>query len=240
MAQTFAYVLASADPEVESTAVQTAIIKDYSRRIGRQIDVVFTDDADAGWLHLIDREAGKSLLTALGKGDHVVVAGIHRMFVSFTEFGETLGRWAALGVVLHLCNVPQCPLDPENAFSRLMIQFILTFAGQKRHSLSIQNRQALARLKAEGRRCSRHAPYGFRWEKRGQHSYQVPEPGEQQLCIRMARLYMEGYSFHQIREFLAYSARIKNRMGKAFGYTEVRKMVYRGAQFLHDEALQQA
>jgi hypothetical protein len=89
-------------------------------------------------------------------------------------------------------------------------------------------------LKAEGRRYTRYAPYGFTWEKRGGFTFLVPEPGEQRICPKAAEMRLQGYSWHQIRCYLAYEWKVRNRKGNDFGYPEIRELTLRGIELLHE------
>ncbi len=60
----------------------------------------------------------------------------------------------------------------------------------------------------------------------------VPEPDEQRICVKAAEMKIEGYSFHQIRRYLAYTWKVRNRKGNQFGYEEVRKITFQGLKLL--------
>jgi DNA invertase Pin-like site-specific DNA recombinase len=230
--RTFGYTRATIIKEVESPEAQAAIIATYCHRIGRRLDEVFSDDAPAGALPLAEREGGKGLMLNLRKGDHIVAARFDLMFRSSIEFGKTLRVWADLGVVVHFCDVPAGPLDPENPLTRRLIDVIVLFNASRSRGTATRCRAVSDRLKAEGRRNSRHAPYGFKWERRGQHFFQVADPAEQRLCIKAAQMRREGFSWHQIRRYVAYEWRVKNRVGNQFGYAEIRELTFRGLELL--------
>jgi DNA invertase Pin-like site-specific DNA recombinase len=168
----------------------------------------------------------------LFSGDHIVAARFDLMFRSSIEFGKTLRVWADLGVVVHFCDVPAGPLDPENPLTRHLIDLIALFNASRSRRIATRCRAVSDRLKAEGRRNSRYAPYGSRWERRGGLSYQVPDPDEERLCIKAAQMRREGFSWHQIRRYFAYEWRVRNRVGNQFGYTEIREMAFRGFELL--------
>jgi DNA invertase Pin-like site-specific DNA recombinase len=230
--RTYGYTRASIIEEVESPEAQAVIIATYCRRIGRRLDDVFSDDAPSGGLPLSEREGGKGLLRGLRKGDHLVAARMDGMFRSFIEFGKALDAWAKLGVVVHFCDVPAGPLDPEDPLTRHMIDLIVLLNASRSRRIAARCRAVSDRLKAQGRRNSRHAPYGSRWERRGGLSYQVPDPYEERLCIKAAQMRLEGYSWHQVRRFFAYEWRVKNRVGNQYGYSEIRELTFRGLELL--------
>jgi DNA invertase Pin-like site-specific DNA recombinase len=185
--RTYGYTRASMIEEVESPEAQAEIIATYCRRIGRRLDDVFLDDAPSCGLPLAEREGGKALLRGLRKGDHIVAARMGGMFRSFIEFGKTLDAWARLGVVRHLCDVPAGPLDPEDPLTRHLIDLLVLFNASRSRTIAARCRAVSDRLKAEGRRNSRFAPYGFRWEECGGLSYQVPDPARRRSARATGR-----------------------------------------------------
>jgi DNA invertase Pin-like site-specific DNA recombinase len=219
--RTYGYVRASYDRKVESPDAQAKIIATHCQRIGRRLDEVFFDDALSGGLPLAKRE-----------GDHVVVVRSHLMFRSFADLSRNLGEWAKLGVVVHLCDIPVGPFDPESTVYRIVLDFLALFSESRSRRTAARCRRVFGSLKAEGRRNTRFAPFGFKWEKRGRYSYLVPELNEQQLCVQAAEMYLKGYSLHQIRRYFAYEWKVRNRVGNQFDYTEIRNMALRGAELL--------
>jgi DNA invertase Pin-like site-specific DNA recombinase len=232
--RTYGYVRATPIKEVEGPEIQAEIIATYCHRIGRRLDDVFHDDALSGALPLSEREGGKNLRLNLRKGDHIVAARFDLMFRSSIEFGKTLDVWAKLGVVVHFCDVPAGPLDPENPLTRHLIDLIVLFNASRSRRIATRCRAVSDRLKAEGRRNSRFAPFGFKWERRGRHFFQVADPDEQRLCIKAAEMRLEGFSWHQVRRYFAYEWRVRNRRGNQFGYAEIRELTFRGLELLRE------
>lgn len=233
-ARTYGYIRASALKEVESPEEQARIIETYCQGTGRHPDELFVDDALSFTLPLAKREAGKRLMLALREGDHVVVARLDLLCRSFIEFGRILEGWAKLGVVVHLLDVPAVPLDPENTLFRRLIDLLVLFNDSRTRMVATRSKTVAYDLKAESKRTSRFAPYGFKWENRGRFTYMVTNPNEQQICIEAAQMKLDGYSWHQIRQHFAYAWRVRNRQGNQFGYEEVRKLTFRGFELLHE------
>src|SRR5262249_14878996 len=238
--RTYGYVRATPIKDDGSPEAQAAIIVTYCQRIGRHLDEVFTDDAPSGALPLARRERGKNLLLDLCRGDHIVAARFDLMFRRSIEFGKALDVWARLGVVVHFCDVPAGPLDPENPLTRHLIDLLVLFNASRSRRIATRCRAVSDRLKAAGRRNSRYAAYGSRWEKRGGLSYLVPDPDEERLCIKAAQMRLEGFSWHQVRRFFAYEWRVKNRAGNQFGYAEIRELTFRGFELLEGAGSQEA
>jgi hypothetical protein len=61
----------------------------------------------------------------------------------------------------------------------------------------------------------------------------VDDPREQQIMRVTAPLRSQGYSLEQIRCYLAYEWKVRNRAGREVGYREVCKMATMGAELLH-------
>jgi DNA invertase Pin-like site-specific DNA recombinase len=236
--RTFGYV-ALIDPRVESPEVQRENIERYCQQIGRRVDGLYVDTAASGKLRLFEREAGRQLLHRLRRNDHVVFARLDCLDRSFKGFGTTLKVLGNLGVVVHLCDVPGV-LDPRDPYIRVLIKMLVSFTEYERRMIGLQTGQALNSLKAEGRRYSRFAPYGFEFQRRGKKTVMVPKPREQEIRARVVALSADGYSTEQIREYLAFEWKVRNRNGNTFGRTEVANMVARGTQWLNDEVCHSA
>ena len=183
-------------------------------------------------LPLVKRDGGRQLVAKLRDGDHVVAAKADLMFRSFNELTRTIDDWLRRGVTVHLCDLPVGPLDPDSVVTRHVIDLLVLFNASKSRRIGTRCKVVSNRLQAEGRRNTRFAPYGSRWERRGRLSVLVPEPDEQVLCIKAAEMRLEGYSWHQIRRYFAYEWRVRNREENAFGYTEIRNMAFHGAELL--------
>jgi DNA invertase Pin-like site-specific DNA recombinase len=180
-----------------------------------------------------DRQAGRQLMVTLRRGDHVVVAQLHGLACSFLGFGRILKQWAKQGVVVHLLDVPGGVFDPAIPYCELLIGILVTFAEHQQRLIGLRTKQGLAAVKAEGRRHSRIAPYGFRWERHGKQMVRVPVPEEQAICARAAELKAKGRTIDEIRQYFAYELKVRNRNGKEFGGSSVHNMARRGTQWLN-------
>ncbi len=235
--RTFGYVRGSNDSRVESPEEQEAIIERYCERIGRHIDFVYVDRADSEKLRLMDRDAGRRLSVALRRGDHVVVARLDLLEHSLVGFGRILAHWEKHGIVTHLCDVPGGVFDPANQHGKVLIKILIGFAECERRMIGRRSGKALKSLKADGRRYCRFAPLGYKWERRGKKSVMVPDPDERAICIRVAELESAGYSIDQIRQYLAYDWKVRNRNGNEYGNSQIPDMAFRGTQFQNAEVV---
>ncbi len=225
--RTYGYVRATSIKEDESPEAQAEIIAAYCHRIRRRLDGVFSDDARSCGLPLSERQGGKKLLLNLRKGDHLVVARADLLARSFAELSRTLGAWAGRGVVVHLCDLPVGPMDPQSPAYRHVIDLLVMLSDSRSRRSSQRCREVSYDLKVQGRRNTRFAPYGSRWEERGESWFLAPEPNEQVLCIQAAKMRLQGYSWHRIRRYFAYEWKVRNRVENQFGYTEIRELTFR-------------
>ena len=79
-------------------------------------------------------------------------------------------------------------------------------------------------LKAEGRRNTRFAPFGFKWREAGPAHVPGPGAGRAGALHQGGGAAARGYSWHQIRRYFAYEWKVRNRVGNQFGYTEIREL----------------
>jgi DNA invertase Pin-like site-specific DNA recombinase len=228
----YGYIRASDVPEIESAQAQQQMIENYCRRAGQEVHAHFVDASDSGKLPLDRREAGGRLVVDVRRGDHVVLARLDRLADSFLDAMLTLDSWVWRGIVTHILDIPGCCLYPGKPETRNAIAMTIAFAWYWRKMVGARVKESFAKMKKEGRRCSLHAPYGYRWERRGKKTFAVPAPEEQVILRRVVELEEQGYTLDRIRQYLNYDWKVRNREGKEFGSTEVRNMVVRGAEML--------
>ena len=70
--------------------------------------------------------------------------------------------------------------DPSSEQGESFIKNLVWLAEQERRRIRRQTGHALAALKDEGKRHCRHAPRGFKWQRRGKKKFaMVPDLSEQ-------------------------------------------------------------
>jgi DNA invertase Pin-like site-specific DNA recombinase len=187
---------------------------------------------------MFDREAGRQLLLALRRGDHVVVARLDRLDNTLKGFTRVLDAWSKQGIVTHVLDGPLTVLDPNHPHCIVLIKILAKFAEHERRMIGQRTSQGLAAVKASGRRYCQIAPYGFAWDRCGSEMIMVPEPREQAIGAKAAEMRAEGYSIDQIRQYFAYEWKVTNRNGREFNNAAVHKMAISGAQWLSAEVPQ--
>jgi site-specific DNA recombinase len=236
----FGYVQASANADVESAEAQVQIIERYCKRLGRRVDAIYSDRPSSEDLRLFDREAGKRLMLALRRGDHVIVARVDRLDASLKGFTRVLEAWSKLSVVTHVCDMPITVLDPSHPQCGLLIQILIKFAERERRMLGQRTKQGLAVLRSENRRYCRNAPYGYQWQRRGTQLVLTVDETERATCMRAAEQRAKGYSIDEIRQFLSYELKARNRAGREFTKSAVYNMAVLGAKWLKSKPAQRA
>jgi DNA invertase Pin-like site-specific DNA recombinase len=219
----------------EGAAAQKEAIEAYCQRIHRKLDGVFADVAASEDIALRDREAGGLLYTTAERADHIVVAKVDRLGGSFAEVARVLDNLTKRGVVLHVLDM-DCVIDHANPHAESLVKFIVAVSKLGRQMIAKRTKQALAGRKAEGRRFARFAPWGFKWQRCGRMTVMVPVEREQEIQRVAAEMFDRGYPVDQVRQYLSYEAKVRNRNGRDFSNSDVEKMVRREAQLQRAKA----
>jgi DNA invertase Pin-like site-specific DNA recombinase len=222
---TFGYARPSPDPEIEGVEAQGEAIRRYCADAGLALDGLFVDRASGKlWVH--EREAGAKLFEALRRGDHLVVIAPHRIGDGFTMVTSIIDMLINMGIAVHFLD-PPITLAPGDPAVRVAVELLssLVRAGNRLNGCRV--REAFSYRRRESRRCSGESPYGTRWQRRGGDTIAVPDPYEQAILARVGELRLMGYSIDQIRQYLNYTWKVRNRRGREFGHEAVRRMCLR-------------
>jgi DNA invertase Pin-like site-specific DNA recombinase len=228
----YGYIRASDLPEIESPQLQQHLIENYCQRGGQQVHAYYIDTSDSGRLPLHRREAGARLVRVIERGDHIILARLDRLADSFLDAAHILDCWVRRGVAVHVLDIRRCCLHPDKSESITVIDMLIAFAWYSRKMVGARVKASFSKMKKQGERFSRHAPYGFEWQRRGEKTFAVPAPDEQAIIKRVLELRGAGYSLDRIRQYLNYELKVTNREGHGFGSTEIRNIVVRGAEML--------
>lgn len=186
----------------KESAERTVSLEDQRERIaaycqerGWQLVEVLVDDGVSGGR----RERLERLDARLRATGARVVVAYHLDRVARDAAGllDWLERAARRGVELHI--VGRGRIETQSASGYLMAGVEGVVAAHYRKVISEKTRDALARLRAKGRRVSRWAPYGFRFGPGGRL---LPDPGEQAALRRIVNLGASGVSLRAISRTL--------------------------------------
>jgi DNA invertase Pin-like site-specific DNA recombinase len=239
---TFAYIRASTNRQVAGPVAQKRIVEAYCRKLGIAVDGYYVDPEISGDEPLFEREAGRQLMLALRKGDHVVVA-------RFDRLGQTLGGFATLayqllmrGVGVHALDLPGEAFLPGDASSVRALRVIVDGIEADRRNTSTKIAASMACARTEGRRYTRHAPYGYRWQRTGydrnakRPTYiKAPNEDERTIMRQALALHRENYSYDQIRQYLNYEWKVRNRLGGEWTNDAVRRLIRSAEKLLASE-----
>lgn len=228
---TYAYVRASDIKQESSPDTQRRICEEHMQRLGQKVDACFSDPATYSKMPIWERPAGSELMTRVVKGDTVVVAHLDRLTRSFFGFAKILESFEKLGVVLFVCDFPGGHFDPKHALSRVLMHILISFADYEHAMIKQRTREGLAALKAQGKRATRHAPFGFRWEKRWDYATQrwffvtVRNEEEWKIMALCVELQAKDIGINKICTYLNDVLKVKNRQGGVPRPTTVNKWI---------------
>ena len=153
---------------------------------------------DAGYsAKSLDRPGMAKLLQLIcgRKITTVVVAKLDRITRSVRDLGELIDLFQRSGV--EFASVAD-HIDTSTASGRLVLNVMGSVSQWEREAIGERTSEALAVMRSNGRRISRHAPYGYRFDGQGW----IEDGHEQQAICIMRRLRTEGLSLRQIAERL--------------------------------------
>jgi len=160
---------------------QRARIADYCHGQGWALVEVLADDGvSGGRRERLDRLAERVKATGARV---VVVYHLDRFARDLAATLDAVRRFARRGVELHVVGRGRVEADTATGFIVTAVEGLA--AEHYRRVISEKTRDALARIRAQGRRVSRWAPYGFRFGPGGRL---IQDPGEEAVLARIDRL----------------------------------------------------
>ena len=198
----------------ESTT-RTVSLEDQRERIGaycserdwRLIEILADDGVSGGRRERLERLAERVRVTGARA---VVVYHLDRFARDLAGTLDYLRRFSRRGVELHVVGRGRIEADTASGFIVTAVEGLA--AEHYRRVISEKTRDALARLRANGRRTSRWAPYGFTFGPGGEL---MPEPGERATLEVIASLSGAGASLRSIARQLEERG-IQARNGRPF------------------------
>ncbi len=188
---------------------QRARIESYCQERGWSLAEVLADDGvSGGRRERLERLAER--VKAI-RARAIVVYHLDRFARDLAATLDYLRRFARRGVELHVVGRGRVEADTASGFIVTAVEGLA--AEHYRRVISEKTRDALARLRAKGRRVSRFAPYGFRLAAGGRL---VANPREQALLGQIGALRRRGLSLRAISRALARRGALA-RNGRPFG-----------------------
>jgi len=187
---------------------QRARISAYCTERGWSLAEMLADDGVSGGnRERLERLAERVKATGARA---IVVYHLDRFARDLAATLDYLRRFARRGVELHVVGRGKVEADTASGFIVTAVEGLA--AEHYRRVISEKTRDAMARLRANGRRVSRFAPYGSRLCSGGRVT---PDPREQAILFKVAELRAAGLSLRAISVTLA-SKRVLARNGRPF------------------------
>jgi len=205
-----------------SLEAQRAKIEAYAGLYDMALADVVVDDGYSG--KSLERPGMKRVLDLIRRRtvDVVVVAKLDRITRSVRDLGELIERFQASGV--EFASVAD-NIDTTTASGRLVLNVMGSVAQWERETIGERTADALAHLRANGKRVSRFAAFGHRLNADGECE---PEPREQEAVALIRRLRAEGMTLNRIGAELAAQG-FHGRNGQQLSAKVIRSVVLRGA-----------
>ena len=188
------YIRVSTRDQAESgasLASQRAKIEAYA--VLHDLDLVDVIE-DAGYsAKSLDRPGMTNLLRLIRgrKVAVVIVAKLDRITRSVRDLGELIELFQRSGV--EFASVAD-HIDTSTASGRLVLNVMGSVSQWEREAIGERTAEALAVMRSNGRRISRHAPYGYRFNGQGW----VEDEHEQEAVQVMRTLRADGLSLRRI------------------------------------------
>lgn len=112
-------------------------------------------------------------------------------------------------------------LDTSTAAGRFFLQMLGSIAEWERGVIGERTEAAISQLRCNGKRFSRYAPYGWRYQKNGS---MVESPEEQKVIRLIRQLREEGLSYARIGSALSNRGH-QPRNGKQWSTTVIRRVM---------------
>jgi DNA invertase Pin-like site-specific DNA recombinase len=196
---------------------QRARIADYCRAQGWPLAEVLADDGVSGGRR--ERLERLALRVNATGARVVVVYHLDRFARDLAGTLDYLRRFSRRGVELHVVGRGRIEADTASGFIVTAVEGLA--AEHYRRVISEKTRDALARLRTQGRRISRFAPYGWRVGPEGRL---VPDPAEQVTRRRILALAGAGRSLRALSAELARRG-IVGRSGQPFAPASLWRIV---------------
>ncbi len=150
----------------------------------------------------------------------VVVAKLDRITRSVRDLGELIEVFQRSGV--EFASVAD-HIDTSTASGRLVLNVMGSVSQWEREAIGERTSEALAVMRSNGRRISRHAPYGYRFTGQGW----IEDEHEQRAISLMRQLRADGLSLRRIAAELDQRGH-HNRRGRRLSAQTIANVLKRG------------
>lgn len=212
--------------EAMSCLTQESLCRELLHTKGWEERGVFRDEAVSGNTELDDREGLMAAISALHRGDVLVVYRRDRL-ARDAWLAEALRRKvAARGARIEACEGEAVSAEDESPEARFVRGVLDLVAQLERELIGARTKQAMLSQQRNGRRMSRHPPYGKRADPVDPTRW-IDHPSEQAAIARAKQLAKEGLTPYKIAQKLTEEVPMLARGKKGWSPRTVEKIVSR-------------
>ena len=178
------------------------------------------EDAGISAKRTTNRPALQRALQALRKGEAagLVAVKLDRLSRTTRDVLDLVARAEKEGWALHSLDER---LDTSSSQGRFVVTVLAAIAQLEREQAAERTKAAMAELRRQGKRTSRHPPFGYRFE--GDRVVKVP--GEQKILRRMLALQEEGAGCYRHAPELTTDGIVNPRTGRAWYFGTLRAIL---------------
>ncbi len=219
----FGYTRVSSETQVrdgQGLQIQAKKIQAYCLSKDLELDEVFTDPASSGATPLEDREAGRTMLSLLSRGDHVVIPSLDRAWRSVIDAEGTMTRWRDKGITPHILNLG---VDLSTPMGQLFFTILAAFAEFERKVIGERIRSGVrAKIAQDNGVWGPQLRYGWTRDEDGKI---VADPEEQDMIQHILTLKETGLTQLKIARRLNRGSYPKPRGGDIWTRSSVRTIL---------------
>lgn len=227
----YGYVRASTRKQQDSPDVQKGQIIAYCKAVGLpRPDQFYIDAATSGGIRMGERVAGRIMMVTIRQGDIIILTKLDRGFRNLRDGLRVIDDLGRRGVGLHVINAGGTAMNIHSAMGRFIFQILTGFAELERAMAKDRTVEAMAHLRASGRKYTKDAPYGFMWvsDTKGHHRKQwriEANPEERAFMSSMCDMkFDQKMTLREIAKTVNEDGRL-NRFGKPYSIMNVWKII---------------
>jgi putative DNA-invertase from lambdoid prophage Rac len=222
MGNWYGYTRVSTDKQVDGNSLehQHQVISALCQLKAASVTEIFSDPAVSGADPLVERPAGKQLLSRLQPGDAVVVSKLDRGFRSVADALTVAEQLRELGVDLYVVDFGADPVG-KGTTGKFIFTILAAVAEMERGL--IRERMAAGRevKKARGGALGGDAPFGYTKQGTGKEATLVQDPVQQAAIQTATQARADGLGYHAI------AGRIEERHGLKISHMGVKRLLER-------------
>ena len=215
----FAYLRTSTDRQELSPIIQLEHVKMFCQMKGHTLVHVFDESGVSGCVKFSTRAQGAELFRRMDEFDVVIFSRLDRAFRSTVDAIMTVQELSAAGKSIVFLDLN---IDTSTPAGSLCLQMMAAFAEFERRRIGERTREAMAQLKAEGRKPG---PPRFGFKATGRKGVHEVDPQTSAALVRIGELRksLKKPSFNAIAKALNAEG-YRTQMGGPFSHNTVSRV----------------